>query len=112
MNKVIDRRMKEARKTMKDYCIAAEALAQALCDHIKAEKGWECTWHLGDYEAGIDTITIEANCCCFDEACAYEMKLMNDLQDCNNYGPSFTVHCANHKASYDCDVHGKKDVEA
>jgi len=103
MNKVIDLKMKEAAKAMQEYEATACALAQAICDQMKAEKGWDTTWHLGDYEAGIDTITISASCCCFDEACDYEMKIRDALEDCNVHGPSITVHCSNH--NMECAVH-------
>ena len=108
MNKIIDQRMEEARGTMREYEAAACALAQAVCDWVKAEKGWESKWHLGDYEAGIDTITIELDCCCFDEACDFEIKLMKAFDDCNQRSPDFNVRCSNNK--YDCAIHSKKVV--
>lgn len=105
MNKIIDQRMEEARKTMKEYTTAAEALAVAICDQMQTEKGWKTRWHLGGWEAGIDNITIEADCCCFDEACTYEMMIRDALEDCNRQGPSITVRCTNTK--FDCPIHSQ-----
>jgi hypothetical protein len=103
MNKVIDQRLAEATEYMEKYVASAGMLAQALCDHIKAEKGWATSWHLGDYEAGIDTITIEVDCCCFDEAIQYEMELKKVF---GMRGPYINLRTLSRK--YDCPTHSRK----
>lgn len=108
MNKDIDQKMKAARKTMTEYTSAAEALAQAICDHMAAEKGWKCTWHLGGEESGMDSIVITADCHCFDEAISYERNLINALEDCNQRGPSITIHCPSR--IFDCELHKREYV--
>ena len=107
MNKDIDQKLKIARKTMAEYTTAAGALAQAICDHMLAEKGWKCTWHLGGEEAGMDTIVISAGCHCFDEACGYEMKIRDALEDCNFHGPSIEVRSTNYSI-IECEQHKLK----
>lgn len=90
---------------MLEYITAAKDLGQALCDHLKATEGWDCSFHLGDYEAGIETITIEAGCCCFDEATRAELAILNAFAGKLNT-PCVTVKSANHK--FDCDIHNKR----
>lgn len=70
-----------AEKTLELYKESANEIAKEIIKYIKDKKKWNVDFQLGDYEAGIDTITLiplddgEEKPCCFDEICNLEMEI-------------------------------------
>lgn len=108
LEKEILQKVEQTKQQLTGYTALASELGQNLCHYLKLNKNWDCEWHLGDYDAGVEVITLvveDGTYCCPHEIYEYETVLGNIFgtsQDCPMYirlRPRNTniVDCKNHR---------------
>lgn len=107
MNDEINKQIEITDLYLRNYESQANILANYICDWIIKNKKWDCTFTLGGYEEGADTITIIFNedpknrICCFNGMLEFEHNVLYPLAKGKRFdlmirGPLKPNHCEKH----------------